>query len=156
MYRRFFVDTLHKLTILPLVRPEIPLLFMLSGLFSGHDVTPGQPGRTGTTAGRLPGLPVRVACRNFSLAVQVRVLVTLTISIQKTQLMDWVVELERARKDGGLLISKVSPPSGSTCDHKESTWEFHKKKIKDAMEKCDFVITYETKTLVSISPRRVG
>lgn len=70
--------------------------------------------------------------------------------------MDWVVELECSRKDGGLLISKVSPPSGCTCDHKDSVWHHYEKQIRTAIQQCDFVIMYETKNLVSLSPRRVG
>ena len=84
MHRRFFlVDSLNRFDILHPVRPGIPPLLTLPGLFSDHDVTLGQPGRDGKTAGRLPGLPARVAYRNFPVVQVSRVLVVLTISLQQ-------------------------------------------------------------------------
>lgn len=58
-----------------------------------------------------------------------------------------------ARQDGGLIISKVGPPSGSQCDHKESVWEYHQLTIQTMMARHRFVVSHESRNQVTLKPK---
>lgn len=65
---------------------------------------------------------------------------------------DWDYLFEQAKLDGGMIVSKVGPPSGAPCDHKESPWVYHRKTVERAMAKHNFRVAHETKTYVSLQP----
>ena len=65
---------------------------------------------------------------------------------------DWDYLFKQARIDGGMLVSKVAPPSGAACDHKDSVWDHHRKTIERCMAKHNFKISHQTKNYVSLQP----
>jgi len=70
---------------------------------------------------------------------------------------DWNWLFSEAVKDGGLIISKVAPPSGAMCDHKESVWDYYQKTIRRMMAKHRFRVYFESRSQVHLKaaePRR--